>query len=32
VALGIDLPALTAETALTPEPRRALETDLAPDR
>jgi Protein of unknown function (DUF3501) len=32
VALGIDLPAIAAETALTPEQRRALEADLAPDR
>ena len=32
VALGIDLPAIAAETVLTPEQRRALEADLAPDR
>ena len=32
VALGIDLPAIAAETALTPEQRRVLEADLAPDR
>ena len=32
VALGIDLPAIAAETTLTPEQRRALDADLAPDR
>jgi hypothetical protein len=32
VALGIDLPVSAAETALTPEQRRALQADLAPDR
>jgi hypothetical protein len=32
VALGIDLPAAAAETALTPEQRRALGADLAADR
>ena len=32
VALGIDLPAIAAETVLTPAERRALEADLAPDR
>ena len=31
VALGIDLPHLAEETALTPEQRRALEADLAAD-
>ncbi len=29
VAFGLDLPGLAAETALTPEQVRALETDLA---
>jgi hypothetical protein len=32
VAFGIDLPVSAAETALTPEQRRALQADLAPDR
>ena len=32
VALGIDLPAIAAQTVLTPEQRRALDADLAPDR
>ena len=32
VALGIDLPAIAAETALTPGQRRTLQADLAPDR
>jgi hypothetical protein len=32
VALGIDPPAIAAETTLTPEQRRALDADLAPDR
>lgn len=32
VAVGIDLPAIAAETALTSEQRRALEADLAADR
>jgi hypothetical protein len=31
-ALGIDLPAIAAETVLTPAERRALEAALAPDR
>jgi hypothetical protein len=30
VAIGCDLPALTAETALAPEQRAALEQDLGP--
>jgi hypothetical protein len=32
VAIGIDLPAIAAETALTPEQRGALEADLASGR
>ena len=32
VAIGIDLPAIAAETALTPEQHRALDADLASDR
>jgi hypothetical protein len=32
VAVGIDLPAIAAETALTAEQRRALDADLASDR
>lgn len=32
VAIGVDLPALAAETVLTTEQRRALEADLAADR
>ncbi len=32
VALGSDLPAIAAETGLTPAQRRAREADLAPDR
>jgi hypothetical protein len=32
VAVGIDLPALAAETLLTPEQRRVLEANLAADR
>jgi hypothetical protein len=31
-AFGIDLPAAAEETTLSPEPRRALDADLAPDR
>ena len=32
VAIGVDLPAIAAETVLTADQRRALDADLAADR